>query len=93
MSFFLPLKFSLTIVYLVFAPIRAPRPEHFFQPGALGGSTRGHYYLFVLLINHMREIPSYPIERVVRSFKLPYVTLFQNIPTDRTPPSPTVTSG
>ena len=29
MSFFLPLNFSLIIVYLAFAPIRASRLEHY----------------------------------------------------------------
>ena len=40
-------SFSLTIVYLTFAPIKAPRPEHFW-PVSLRGSTRVHYYLSFL---------------------------------------------
>jgi len=43
-SFSFPLSFSLTIIYLTHAPIRAPDPNVF----RLGGSTRGHYYLSVL---------------------------------------------
>ena len=35
-AIFLPLNFSLTIVYLAFAPIRAPRPEHFLARGTQG---------------------------------------------------------
>ena len=70
----LPLTFSLTNVYLAYAPIKAPRPEHFFGPGRsgapLGGTTSP---LFCLLL--YGEFPSYPIKRVVCSFILPYIAL------------------
>ena len=70
---FFPLKFSLTIVYLTFAPIKAPRPEYF-RPGSLRGSTRVHYHLSFRLLSY-GNTPSYLNKRVVRSFNLPYVAL------------------
>ena len=66
--------------------------------GALGSYTRGLYYTFVFiftlstLLVLYEETPSYLNKRVVRSFNLPYVALLQNIPTNHTPPLPTVTS-
>jgi hypothetical protein len=69
-----PLSFSLTIVYLAYAPIRTPRPENSFGPGRSGaplGCTTTS--LFCLL--SYGEIPSYPTKRIACSFNLPYVAL------------------
>ena len=58
MLFFLPLNFSITIDYLVFAPIRAPRPEHF-----LAWVTRGYHVgalppLFFVYYHMVKLLPT-----------------------------------
>ena len=70
---FLPLKFSLTIIYLAFAPIRAPQPEHFSAQVARGLHEGAQPPRFFLL--SYGETPSYLNKRVVRSFNLPYIAL------------------
>ena len=75
---FLPLKYSLTIVYLAFAPIRAPRPKHFSTRVARGlheGTLLPLFFASYHILLSYGETPSYPNKRVVRSFNLPYVAL------------------
>ena len=75
-------------------PVRAPSPEHF-QPGSLGGSINIQILsttsLFCLLL--YEEIPSYPNEGVVHSFKFTLRSFALKIPTDCTLPFPTATTG
>ena len=75
MSLF-PLSFSLTIVYLAYAPIRAPRPEHSFGPGR-SGAPLGYTTMSLFCLLSYGEIPSYPTKRIVCSFHLPYVALLE----------------
>ena len=68
------LKFSLTIVYLTFAPIKAPRPETLLARVARGLHEGALLPLFFRLLLY-GETPSYANKRIVRSFNLPYVAL------------------
>ena len=56
--------------YLMFAPIKVPRPEHF-RLGSLGGSMGVHYHLSFHLLSYGKT-PSYPNKRVVHSFKIAF---------------------
>ena len=69
-----PLNFSLTIVYLAYAPIKAPRPEHFFGLGR-SGAPLGYTTASLFCLLSYGEIPSNPTKRIVCSFNLPYVAL------------------
>ena len=55
---FLPLKFSLTIVYLAFAPIRAPRPEHFSARVARGLNEGALLPLFFVYYHMVKLLPT-----------------------------------
>ena len=58
---FLPVIFSLTVVYLAFAPIRAPQPEHFsarvtrgLHEGALLPLFFVYYHMVKLLLTQTK---------------------------------------
>ena len=55
---FLPLKFSLTIVYLAFAPIRAPRPKHFSAWVARGLNEGALLPLFFVYYHMVKLLPT-----------------------------------
>ena len=58
MSFFLPLNFILTIVYLAFASKRAPRPEHFLAWVARGLYEGALLPLFFVCYHMVKLLPT-----------------------------------